>query len=66
MNVIQDRINKVRLKFLREKEAIVIGEDPFPPLASIKNVAFDFDDIDRFGEGERNSTKPQDKKCMDS
>ena len=50
-NVIQDGVNKGRLKFPgekeamvkfpREKEAILIGEDTFPPIASINTVAFD-------------------------
>ena len=41
-NIIQDRINKRILKFPEKKEAIVIDEDPFPPIASINIVATDF------------------------
>ena len=34
-NIIQDRINKGILKFPEKKEAMVIDEDPFSPIASI-------------------------------
>ena len=38
MNIIQDRNNKVILKFLEKNEAMVVDEDPFPPMASV-NIA---------------------------
>ena len=31
-------INKVILKFLKKNEAMVVDEDPFPPMASV-NIA---------------------------
>ena len=34
MNIIQDKINKGILKFPEKKEAMVIDEDTFPPVAS--------------------------------
>ena len=37
-NIFQDNINKGILKFLEKKEAMVIDEDPFPPMAST-NIA---------------------------
>ena len=40
-NIIQDRINKGILKFLEKKEVMVIGKDPFPPIASINIDATD-------------------------
>ena len=40
-NIIQDKINKGILKFLEKKEAMVIDEDSFPPVASINIVAID-------------------------
>ena len=42
MNVIQDMINKGRLEFPGEKEAVLISEDSFPSVASINTVSFDF------------------------
>ena len=39
-NVIQDRINKGILKFPDKKKAMVIDEDPFPPVASINTINF--------------------------
>ena len=38
---IQDRINKKILKFHEKKEAMMIDEDSFPPVASINTIAFD-------------------------
>ena len=38
MNIIQDRINKGILKFLEKKEAMMVDEDHFPPMAST-NIA---------------------------
>ena len=40
-NIIQDRIIEGILKFLEKKEAMVIDEDPFPPIASINIAATD-------------------------
>ena len=39
MNIIQDKINEGILKFLEKNEAMLIDEDPFPPVASINIVA---------------------------
>ena len=41
MNIIQDKINKGILKFHKKKEAMVIDEDPFPPVATINIAATD-------------------------
>ena len=32
---------EVMMKFLREKETILIDEDSYPPMASINTIAFD-------------------------
>ena len=40
-NVIQVRTNKGILKYLDKKETMVIDEDPFRPVASIKITSFD-------------------------
>ena len=34
-------INKGTLKFPDKKEVMEIGEDPFPPVASVNNTSFD-------------------------
>ena len=41
MNIIQDKINKGILKFLEKNEAMVVDEDPFPPVASVNIGATD-------------------------
>ena len=40
-NIIQDRINKGILKFLKKKWAMVVDEDSFPPMASVNIAATD-------------------------
>ena len=58
-NIIQYRIIKGILKFLEKNKAMVIYEDPFPPIASINIDATDLRALLNF-------TKCQYKKGMDS
>ena len=43
--------NKGILKFPKKKEAMVIDEDPFLPVASINTTAFDLRTLINFEEG---------------
>ena len=40
-NVIHDRINKGMLKFPERKDAMLIEEDPFPPIATVNTIDAD-------------------------
>ena len=44
-NVVQDRINKGILKFPEKKEAMLVDEDPFPPVANVNAATFDLREV---------------------
>ncbi|XP_065877525.1 uncharacterized protein [Euphorbia lathyris] len=44
-NAVQERINKGILKFPEKKEAMLVDEDPFPPVVTMNMVAVDMRDV---------------------
>ena len=50
------------VKFPREKEFILIGEDSFPPIASINTIAFDLKALTNLNNGGRIPPCPNTRK----
>ena len=57
-------INKGFLKFLEKKEAMVVDEDPFPPMASINIAATDLRSILNEKEDEKFSSNVKIRKVL--
>ena len=50
------------VKFHRENEAVVIDEDPFPPVASINTVSFDLKGLINSKKAKRVPLSPKTRK----